>query len=271
MIDFSKYEASGNDFIVLDNRESQFDFSFIQELAKKACARRFSIGSDGLLVLENSQKADVKMRIFNPDGSEVEMCGNGLRCITLFAKDLGLYKEGFEIETLAGIMKAYINGTRVKTQFLSPGKAKLNIDLFIEGADDYEFHYINTGVPHVVSFVNDVNDVDVVNLGRKIRYHDKFKPEGTNANFVNVKTKNSLKIRTYERGVENETLACGTGSMAAAVIGYLLKMVEAPVNLETKSGQVLTVWFKEENAKIFDLFIEGEVNLVYRGKIEIRK
>jgi len=267
-INFVKYAATGNDFIAIDNRETNFSSKFLCELAKRMCKRKFSVGADGMLILEDNFETDIKMRIINPDGSEVEMCGNGLRCIALFAKDSGLDKDNMSIQTLAGIIKISINNSKVKVFLKSPRNIEMNFDLNLPGTKIVNCNFINIGVPHVVTFLNDINNIDVVDLGRAIRYHDKFKPLGTNANFVKVVDNNTIKIRTYERGVEDETLACGTGAVASAVVSSLLNLVDPPIKVRTKSHEDLDVSFKK-NKSINDLCLEGEVNLIYRGAIEV--
>jgi len=266
-IDFTKYVASGNDFIAIDNRSGSIS-SLIYDLAKDMCARKFSVGADGLLVLEDSSSADIKMRIINPDGSEVEMCGNGLRCIALFAKELGVDKDNcLSIETIAGIMKASINDISVKAMLSEPRDAELEFDISLSG-ENLKSSFINSGVPHVVTLLDNIDDLDIKSLGSAIRYHDKFKPQGANANFIKVLDKNTIKIRTYERGVEDETLACGTGAVASSIVGFLLGVLDSPIKVNTKSGEILTISFTNNNSKISDLSIEGKVQKVYNGRYE---
>lgn len=267
-ISFIKYVATGNDFISLDNRKMDFSTEYLSELSQKMCKRKFSVGADGLLALENSDDSHIKMRIFNPDGSEVEMCGNGLRCIALYAQDLGLCDRLVSIETLAGEMKAEIKKSKVKTQFQNPYDIELNFSLDMSKEKKLTVNYVNTGVPHVVFFTDDVSEENVVNLGKKVRYHEKFQPEGTNVNFVEILDEENVKIRTYERGVEDETLACGTGAVASAVIGSSLNLIRQPVNLKTKSGDSLTVFLKKHDSEIRDVYIEGKVKKILKGRYE---
>ncbi len=270
MIKFTKMSASGNDFVVIDNRESQISdvSSQISELVKKVCKRKLGVGADGVLLIENSSKVDFKMRIFNPDGGEVEMCGNGARCIALWAKSkIKNQKSKIEIETKAGVLEAeVVSDNTVKLKMSDPVNPKLNSKLSVDGKE-YEVHSINTGVPHVVLFVEDLEKAKVKELGKKIRYHQEFTPEGTNANFIKVRNKDSLDIRTYERGVEDETLACGTGAAASAIISHLLGKTKSPTKLHTKSGSILTVYFDSSSSKITNLSLEGDAAIVYEGEL----
>ncbi|MDD4900324.1 MAG: diaminopimelate epimerase, partial [Candidatus Omnitrophica bacterium] len=216
-INFTKMVASGNDFVVvtpLDVRGLPY-----ATLAKKACDRKFGVGADGLLVLEKAKAAAIKMRIFNADGSEAEMCGNGARCAALFAcHKITLSKSHWlKIETKAGILEANVEGAAVKIKLTEPKDIKLDIPITVNKRV-LRLNFINTGVPHAVIFTQGLDEIKITDLGRFIRYHRQFAPKGTNVDFVEVLGNNSLKIRTYERGVEDETLACGTGSVASALI-----------------------------------------------------
>ncbi|MCD6093545.1 MAG: diaminopimelate epimerase [Candidatus Omnitrophica bacterium] len=220
-INFVKAVASGNDFIIIDATRYPLPATRLyKKLAKELCKRKFGIGADGLLLVEPSQKADFRMRIFNPDGSEAEMCGNGARCAALHATRKRTQEKKIKIETKAGIVEAEIQ-TRypqnIKIKMPQPKNFKLDIPLKIDNKS-ISVSFVNLGVPHAVVFVKNLEKVDVQNLGRKIREHQEFQPEGTNVNFVQVLTGETVRIRTYERGVEEETLSCGTGSVAAAII-----------------------------------------------------
>ncbi|MFH1406937.1 MAG: diaminopimelate epimerase [Candidatus Omnitrophota bacterium] len=260
---FTKMVASGNDFIVIDKTSGR-----LSALAVKLCDRRFGIGADGLLVLEEARGAgaDFRMRIFNPDGSEPSMCGNGARCIALYAFKNKIAKKDMVFETLAGNIAAHVKGNSVKVKMSNPAGIKCNIPLTI-GGKKLSVHRINTGVPHVVYFTDNLDRVDVSGLGRPIRYHKKFAPAGTNVNFVETLGKNKIKIRTYERGVEGETLACGTGSAASAIISALYKDAKAPVGVLTRSGEVLSVYFKKLGSKFSELYLEGSVKVVFNGEV----
>ncbi|MGB2601224.1 MAG: diaminopimelate epimerase [Candidatus Omnitrophota bacterium] len=264
---FTKAVASGNDFVIIDNKNGELDARDLDysEMAREICIRKLSIGADGLLILEDSDVADFKMRIINPDGSEVDMCGNGLRCSALYASICGWGNE-LSVETGAGILTANVDGDNVRLRMSDPKDTKLEIKLGI-GNSMMIAHHINTGVPHVVHLVEDLENYEVMDVGRKIREHTLFAPEGTNANFVGEVEKNSASLRTYERGVEDETLACGTGTVASAVVLGLLGCVSSPVKMRTKSGDVLTVYFDISGDKVTNVYLEGAANIVCEGKI----
>ncbi len=308
-IKFTKMSASGNDFVVIDNRKKQISevSSQMPEFVRKVCQRKMGIGADGVLLIEDSPKADFKMRVFNPDGGEVEMCGNGARCVALYefkfrTPNSELRTSNFKVkfETMAGILEAeVISDNKVKLKMSDPVDTRLNFKLLVDNteacpinrgdsgaslvegvsearlhAKEYEVHSINTGVPHVVLFTEDLEKAKVKELGKKIRYHKEFAPEGTNANFIKVRDGNSLDIRTYERGVEDETLACGTGACASAIISHLLGRTKAPTKMHTRSGSVLTVYFDSSDAclvgrraKITNLYLEGDAEVVYEGEL----
>ncbi len=261
MIPFVKMCASGNDFVVINNMEMGIHIDSF--LVKRWCDRKRGIGADGVLVLEPSSHASFRMKIINADGSEAEMCGNGARCIAEYACLKGIADRLMSFETLAGMINAEVTGEQIKIQLTTPTNIKLN-----EKIDEYpSIHYINTGVPHAILLVDDVGDIDVVSLGRAIRYHPAFQPAGTNVNFVEVVDSSCLKVRTYERGVEDETLACGTGSSASACICTLLGRVLPPVRVITKGGEVLTVYLEQDEGNITSLFLEGKASLVFEGGI----
>jgi len=267
-IEFAKMVATGNDFILVDNRgkKAEKKIGNLLKFAKKACERKHSIGADGLLLLENSKKADMTMRIFNPDGSEVTMCGNGSRCLAYYAAKKGVSKNKLSIETKAGILKARVNGNTAKIEMMPPKdlKTRFSIEVYDES---FEVDFINTGVPHVIYFVDDLDSFDVKRFGKVIRFHKEFASEGTNANFVKVNGRHSISIRTYERGVEDETFACGTGAVASSIVASELHSVESPVRVKTQGGGILTIYFKKEKGEYKDIFLEGEVKLVYEGRI----
>jgi len=266
-ITFTKMVASGNDFIVVDTRPGVNWPKF----ARKVCERKYGAGADGVLLLERSKKADIRMRVFNPDGSEVSMCGNGARCAALYTQISAKRKaksEKLRIETKAGIIEATVRGRKVKLKMSDPKGIKLNMRLRFNKRQLIT-HYLNTGVPHVVHFTKDLDKIDVKKLGAAIRYHSKFKPEGTNANFAQALSKNRIALRTYERGVEDETLACGTGAVAAA-LAYVMKQPVGGnrISVYTKGKEVLKVSFKRDAYGIYDVYLEGRAEVVYRGRTE---
>lgn len=264
MIEFFKMSGSGNDFILIDNRRNTLSRINIEEFVKKVCERKVSVGADGLIVIENSDRADFRWRFFNADGSEVEMCGNGGRCAARFATILGITEESLSFETGAGIIDAKVRGDLVKLRLTDP--RDLRVDYHIAIQDDlYEVSSINTGVPHVVRFVDNLDSYDVFSYGRVIRYHEMYQPEGTNANFVRVMDRNTIRIRTYERGVEDETLACGTGAVASALISSWKGLVDSPVVVWVKSGELLKIYFNTTNSGFEKVCLEGRTMVVYQG------
>jgi len=265
-INFTKMVASGNDFVVIE-KGHQSPVTSHQSLAKKICNRKYGVGADGLLVLEKSKVANVRMRIFNADGSEAEMCGNGARCAALYANSqLPTPSSQLEIETKAGIIAAKVQGDNVKIKLTDPKDLKLNIPIKVNNRL-LRVNFINTGVPHAVIFSEGLNEMDVFNLGRAIRFHKKFSPAGTNVDFVEISGRNSLAIRTYERGVEDETLACGTGSVAAALLYSILNtQYSIPIKIYTRSKETLEVYFKKKDSHFSDVWLKGRAKIAYKGE-----
>lgn len=256
--------ASGNDFVVIDNRKNIIKNA--KAFAAKFCALHHGIGADGVLLFENSRKADFKMRIINSDGSEAEACGNGFRCIALYAREKMGYPARFRFESMAGIIEAYVKKPLIRVQLVNPSQIRERSEVYVDG---HRLHYsfLNTGVPHTVIFVEGLAKINVNSLGRSIRYHKDFSPRGTNVNFVELKGDHQIDVRTYERGVEAETLACGTGSTASAVASALLGYAKPPVKVKTKGGEVLTINFKSDGGKISNVTLEGKACFVYEGKL----
>lgn len=261
---FVKMVASGNDFVVIKN-SPQSTVHSPQILAKEICDRRYGVGADGLLILEKSKVADFKMRIFNPDGSEAEMCGNGACCVALYAKENKIAANEIEIDTIAGVIKAEVSKNKVKLKMSDPKDIRLDFNIPVEGKN-YKVSFVNTGVPHTVMFVERLDLRDVKGLGKAIRYHNSFSPKGTNVNFVEVEKGNSIKVRTYERGVEDETLACGTGVTASAIIAAISKRFKSPITCLTKSGDKLKVYFDRVGDNFKNVYLEGSVRVVFYGQ-----
>jgi len=261
-----KMSGSGNDFILIDHRKPILDEDRMKEFARKVCRRRVSVGADGLIFIERSEKADFKWRFFNADGSEAEMCGNGGRCAARFAWLKGIAGTSQTFETLAGILSAEVNGKRVKLEMTQPYGLKLDETILIEGKEQI-FSSVNTGVPHAVLFFEDIEGLDVVQMGRAIRYHPYFAPSGTNANFVLLGDGSQLSIRTYERGVEDETLACGTGAVASALVAAFKGLVRSPVSIKTRGGEVLMVYFEIAGKEVKRVFFEGDVHIIYEAEM----
>lgn len=262
---FTKISGSGNDFVLFDNRRMALDGD-LKSFAQKVCSRRTGVGADGILLLDPGAGHDFTMRYFNSDGSEAEMCGNGARCIAYFAHEIGAARERMSFQAKDGPHTAEVQGRRVKVSMQDPTQIRLGMDLELKDKV-LTVHFANTGVPHALVLTTDVESAEVASVGREIRYHPKFAPAGTNADFAQVTGPQALRLRTYERGVEDETLACGTGATAAAILANLLKKVEPPVAVTTQSGEVLTIHFKNDGSAITDVLLEGDVSPVFEGKL----
>jgi len=265
-IQFSKMSGSGNDFIVIDNRDHHIREEEMTRLVERACRRRISVGADGVIFVVPSKAYDFAWRFFNADGGEVEMCGNGGRCVSRFAFLKQIAGPEMTFETLAGPISAEVKGRRVKILMPKPGPAQMDIDLeFQEGWVNCD--YMNTGVPHVVVAVEKLDAHPVTVQGRAVRWHRRFQPEGTNANFMTRIGPHRIRVRTYERGVEDETLACGTGSIASALVGAARGMVESPVTVETRGGEELIIHFQRKGDTFENVWLEGNTTLVYEGQL----
>ncbi len=239
-IPFWKMHGAANDFLLVDDRGQQFparDAGWIETL----CARRTGVGSDGLILIQPSEQADFRMRFFNPDGHEAEMCGNGARCVARLASDQDIAPASMSFETVAGVIRADILDDRqVRLHMTPPEGWRLHHELHVDG-EACTVHVVNTGVPHVVLTVDDLEALDIQRLGPALRYHEDFAPAGANANFISVTGPDSLSVRTYERGVEAETWACGTGITACGLVAARLGWTDKPVRITARSGDVLEV------------------------------
>lgn len=265
-IPFMKLSGAGNDFVIIDNLECIVPYEST-DFVEKVCERRMSVGADGILLVEKSERADFKMRYFNADGGEAETCGNGARCISKFAHINGITSERMRFETKAGIYESEILESGVKVRMSDPTDIRLNFPLQLDDGV-YTVCSANSGVPHVVFFIEDLEAADVINLGAQTRYHDDFLPAGTNVNFVRIKNDREIDIRTYERGVEDETLACGTGSIASAVLSTLRGKTIPPVAVRTASGSVLTIHFDLDGSEPKNVHLEGDARVIYAGELE---
>jgi len=268
-IPFHKIQGNGNDFLLIDNRRNILAGRDLRKLARTVCHRNRSVGADGLIVIvppSSRKAADFRWRFFNADGSEAAMCGNGSRCAARFAVMKKIAAKKMAFETLAGIIHAEVKKDTVRVQLTGATGLRMNIPVpLITGTRPG--HFIDTGVPHLVYVSRNLEEEDVQGVGRATRYHEIFKPAGTNVNFVQFDGPHRLRIRTYERGVEGETLACGTGSVAAALISSAIGAVRSPVTVLTRGGDRLVVSFKRDGADFTDLQLEGEAVVVCEGTL----
>lgn len=263
-IPFYKMSASGNDFILIDNRDKGLATNNMPSFTRKVCQRRFSVGADGLILIEVSPKAHFKWRFFNADGSEAEMCGNGGRCVAKLAHMLGITPAQLSFETKAGIIHAEVTTAGVKLKMTEPYNLRPQINLSLKD-QAIPGGFINTGVPHFVCLVDNLEEYRVVEIGRQIRYHSEFSPAGTNADFVKIINPDRIAIRTYERGVEDETMACGTGAIASALMVSVWNGMGSPAAVETFGGEVLTIFFQRTGEKFSEVYLEGRAKVIYQG------
>jgi diaminopimelate epimerase len=265
-IPFTKMSGSGNDFVIIDNREPVLDPETKRDFVKKVCQLKNSVGADGVIFVENSDKAAYKWDFYNPDGSSPEMCGNGGRCVARYAFEKGIAPQTHSFETIAGIIEAEVNGPVVKVKLTRPENLQNDMQVAFDGLQ-YKVDSINTGVPHAIIFSEDVDGEDINVIGNGIRYHSVFAPAGTNVDLVEKKNGNALKVRTYERGVEGETLACGTGVVASAIIASHKFKIESPVNVETRGGEILKVHIEPANGSLPVVYLEGLTKITFEGQL----
>jgi len=254
-ISFHKYQGTGNDFVMIDNRDLVFDKTNL-ELIGKLCDRRFGVGADGVILIENSEDSDFEMVYFNPDGSQ-SLCGNGSRCAVMFARFLGIIKLETTFTAIDGLHYAKIENELVHLKMHDVAE-------FEKIGEDF---LIDTGSPHYIKFVDSSDQIDPVEIGRSVRYSERFKENGVNVNFIEKFGNNSIKIRTYERGVENETLSCGTGCTAAALSLGIQSDINS-VRLETMGGE-LEVKFKKDKGAFSDIYLIGPAKIVFEGSINL--
>jgi len=253
---FHKYQATGNDFVIIDNRDGKYSFS-VDEI-KMICDRKFGVGADGIMLIENHPTLDFNLIYFNADGSP-SLCGNGSRAALKMASALGIVNGKAKFNAYDGLHEA---------QILPNGNVRLKMGDVKEVKKSGEGIFVNTGSPHFITWVHDVKNFSVVDVGREIRFSDAFKPAGTNVNFIQQLDKNAIFVRTYERGVENETLSCGTGVTAAALASVSHQNI-SPVSVKTLGGD-LTVEFKVSHDGSFtEIFLIGPAKMVFHGVLEL--
>jgi diaminopimelate epimerase len=263
MLRFTKMNGAGNDFVMIDNRAG--DVRLQPEQIVRICDRHRGVGADGILLLEKgSNGADFRMRYYNRDGGEAEMCGNGARCFARFAKKVAGAPERISFQTPAGLIGARLHGDLVTLNMSDPTDLRLQID-----GEDAVVHYINSGVPHVVVPVARLDVVHVFTQGAAIRRHKKFSPQGANVNFIEKRGAQKILVRTYERGVEDETLACGTGVVASALIFAVTEKVDGPVSVTVRSGSELSVDFKRAGNQFRNVTLTGPAEFAFEGTIEV--
>lgn len=263
---FWKASGSGNDFIIIDNRDLSLKVKDLPDFARRVCQRKMSVGADGLLLIEPSAAADFRWQFFNSDGSAAAMCGNAARCVARFAFENGIAGQTMSFETQAGIVRAEVAGDVAKVRLTDPSSLKQDIRVHLSGGE-CGLDCIDTGVPHAVCFVASAEACDVVVTGREIRRHVVFQPEGANANFALVINRHKMRVRTYERGVEDETLACGTGVVASVLAAAGRRFVDSPVEVTVQSGEILRVYFTRRDGAFSEIYLEGKVKIVYQGTL----
>lgn len=257
-IHFYKYQGTGNDFVMIDNRDLHFPKENT-DIINKLCDRRFGVGADGLILLENSDKYDFTMVYFNADGNESTMCGNGGRCLVAFAKQLNVIDEKAVFDAVDGLHHATIENGIVSLQMID-----------VNGIENFDKHsFLNTGSPHHIEFVKNIGEIDVKTTGKNIRYGAPYFDEGTNVNFVEPIENNSIRIRTYERGVEDETLSCGTGATAAAIAAYTNNKVNSDHIKVFVEGGELAVNFEKKENQYTNVFLTGPAKFVFEAFIEV--
>ncbi len=260
--------GAGNDFVMVENLDGSVRLT--TEQIARLCHRRFGVGADGLVLLEKapSKELDAQMIYFNADGSRADMCGNAARCFTAFALAHNVGTPlGLSFRTDAGDLTSREKGGQYTVDMTPAFDTRLNFNLNLSTGPAL-LHYTNTGVPHVIKFVPEVEKIDIVAEGSELRYHKEFSPKGANANFAQV-IGNGVIVRTYERGVENETLACGTGVAAVAIVAHLVHNVAKPVPLKVAGGDTLSVDFRVEGDSIEAVTLTGPASFVYSGSIEV--
>ncbi len=266
-IKFTKMHGAGNDFVMIDDREGKVPWEDHFLMAALA-SRRTGIGCEGVILLQRSNKADFRMRFLNPDGTEVEMCGNGSRCAAAFANAVGASGKALTMETMCGLVDAQLTDTGVCVWMPEPVKKNYGVEIQVNG-ETIRGDFINTGVPHFVVQVPNISAVRVQELGRAIRLHAAFAPDGTNVDFVSFRAPNRMTMRTYERGVEAESGACGTGAVACAIVAVETLQFTLPATVKTSSGYNLAIDGDWRHRKCTGLTLTGPVKFVFSGEIDL--
>lgn len=267
-VEFTKMNGAGNDFVLIDNREGKVKLS--RDQIVRLCHRQRGVGADGLFLLKpnTTGRAQWSWDFYNSDGSTADMCGNGARCFARFIQKVAGANGRTTFETGAGVIAAEFSGERVTVNLTEPKDLQLGQKV-ITKEGPLVVHSLNTGVPHAIIFVPDADRAMVQQLGAEIRYHPHFAPKGTNVNFVQVLEKNFIRVRTYERGVEGETLACGTGVTASALVSSQVHGFTSPIKVQVQGGEVLEVSFREAGGNFTDVRLAGPAEFVFQGRIEI--
>ena len=267
-VSFAKMSGTGNDFVVIDHRRMLIAEADQAEFVRKVCRRMFSIGADGVILIENSDTVDFSWRFYNGDGSVAEMCGNGARCAARFAYARGIAEKTMKFETLAGIIEAEIlDDDEVSLLMTEPVDYKKGLSAKLGGVER-EISFMNSGVPHAVLLLDGDMDIPVKEWGHTVRFHELFQPAGTNANFVQPLEDGAIRVRTYERGVEDETMACGTGAVASAIFAAEKGVCSSPVRVTTSGGEQLKIVFDlQEDGHAENVYLQGPARIIYIGQL----
>lgn len=276
-IPFWKMSGSGNDFVVIDNRAGHIAQRDASAFTKAVCRHRVSVGADGVVLIDatDEPEVDFQWRYINADGSDGEMCGNGAMCGARFAVLNGIAGQECVFRTESGLVQAWVDADpaspRVSIAVQDPGAIRADVSIEAAGVE-LAVHSLLVGVPHVVAIVDDADEFaathDLIGIGRAVRHHPEFAPAGTNVNFISIRDRSTIRMRTYERGVEDETLACGTGSIASAIVATSLGLTESPVDVITSSGRILAVSFEHGAHGATSVRLGGEARIVMRGEID---
>jgi diaminopimelate epimerase len=270
-VPFYKMHGSGNDFVLIDNRSLRLPVDRMEQWARQICRRAFGVGADGLIFLDLPQDVrsgvDYVWHFYNADGSRPEMCGNGSRCAAFLAYGLGMAPAEHVLGTDAGPIRARVfeNLSQVRVQLTPSRDLRTSIDLDVGKSGSLRIHFVNTGVPHAVFISEDLSKIDVQDLGRTLRFHPFFAPAGTNVNFIQVRDPEHLLLRTYERGVEGETYACGTGAAASAAVTHALGLTAAHVHVTTTGGEHLEIALEGG-----EIHLQGNATLVFKGELSLQ-